>query len=119
MTVVEWSWEKEKFSEGCNASFLTLIPKTSSPIGLNDYRLISLIGLWYKVISKLLAERMKSVVGKLISKEQSDFLKGRSILDGILIANETVEFLKSQRKKGSSLKLTLRKPMTRWSGRSF
>ncbi|XP_019429666.1 PREDICTED: uncharacterized protein LOC109337200 [Lupinus angustifolius] len=50
---------------GCNASFIVLIPKKKSPQGLNDFRPISLIGSIQKIISKLLAARIKKAVDKL------------------------------------------------------
>lgn len=58
---------------------------------LKDFRPISLIGSLYKVISKVLVRRLKSVVGKLISKNQSAFLKDRFILDGVVALNEIIE----------------------------
>ena len=71
MAMIDWFWEKEILSERCNTSFLTLIPKIPNPIGLNDYRPSSLIRIAYKIISKVMADRMKSVMGKLICMEQS------------------------------------------------
>jgi hypothetical protein len=73
------------------ASFLTLIPKKDHPQGLHDYRPICLIGSIYKILSKMLANRLKSVLGKLISKCQSAFLPGRQIFDGVLILNEIID----------------------------
>ena len=62
-------------SEGCNASFITLIPKNSKPIGLNDFRPISFIGIFYKIISKLLTERLKTVMADLLGKHNRRSLK--------------------------------------------
>ncbi|GJW03798.1 RNA-directed DNA polymerase, eukaryota [Tanacetum coccineum] len=56
-------WEKMEISRGCNASFVIIIPKVADPIGLGDFRPISLIGCYYKVIAKMLAKRVKRVVG--------------------------------------------------------
>ncbi|KAJ9567392.1 LOW QUALITY PROTEIN: hypothetical protein OSB04_003358, partial [Centaurea solstitialis] len=95
LAVFEWFWDKEDLNVGCNASFLSLIPKVKSPWGLDDFRPISLIGIIYKIISKVLATRLKVVIGSLISDVQSAFVKGRSILDGVLIANEAVDFEKA------------------------
>ncbi|GKC22092.1 cysteine-rich receptor-like protein kinase [Tanacetum coccineum] len=70
-------WEaKGEFSKGCNASFVTLVPKVDDPLGLGDYRPISLIGSYYKIISKLLAERVKKVIGNVIGekKKQNDIV---------------------------------------------
>jgi len=45
----------------------------------------------YKILAKLLANRLKGVIGSVISDSQSAFVKNRQILDGILIANEVVD----------------------------
>nr|GEX00659.1 cysteine-rich receptor-like protein kinase [Tanacetum cinerariifolium] len=87
---VELFWETGEISKGCNASFITLILKVADPIGLGDFRPISLIGSYYKIIAKMLAERVKLVVGKLVGEVRNVFIKGRYILDGVLITNETV-----------------------------
>ncbi|KAJ9559867.1 hypothetical protein OSB04_005027 [Centaurea solstitialis] len=109
LSALHWVLEKGEFSGGCNASFLTLIPKVPNPMELNEFRPISLIGIFYKILSKILAERLKAVLGKLISGEQSAFLKGRSILDGVLIANETIDFLKRSKKKSLIFKVDFEK----------
>jgi len=57
---------------------------------VRDFRPISLVGGIYKIISKVLANRFKSVVGKIISNTQNAFIGGRQILDSVLIANECV-----------------------------
>lgn len=81
----------------CNASFIALVPKRKSAIELKDFRLISLISSIYKITAKLLAERLKSVIGKLISENQNAFIKQRQITDATLIANEILdERLKSE-----------------------
>lgn len=85
---------------GCNASFITLVPKVADPVSLNDFRPISLIGSLYKVISKILAERLKKVISTVISPEQTAFIKGRSILDGPLITTEILSWLRRCKKKG-------------------
>ncbi|XP_060212175.1 uncharacterized protein LOC132639770 [Lycium barbarum] len=71
-----------------NASFISLIPKKKGAIELKDYRPISLISSVYKIASKLLAERLKTVIGKLVSGSQNAFVRGRQITDASLIANE-------------------------------
>ncbi|MCI00018.1 LINE-1 reverse transcriptase like, partial [Trifolium medium] len=77
--------------------FITLIPKKDNPANLNDFRPISLVGSIYKVLSKVLANRMKKFLPKLIDETQSAFVQGRQILDGVLIANEVID--EAKRKK--------------------
>jgi hypothetical protein len=63
----------------------------ASPQKLNDFRPISLVGSLYKILAKVLANRLRLVVGNVISETQTTFVKDRQILDGILIANEVVD----------------------------
>ena len=79
------------FPSGSNASFVALIPKISQPQSLNDYRPISLIGCMYKIVAKLLANRLKLVLPSLIDERQSAFIKNRHILHGIVILNEVID----------------------------
>jgi len=80
-----------KLSKGINSTFIALIPKVQSPQRINDFRPISLVGCMYKVLAKVLANRLQSVIGSVVSDVQSAFVKGKQILDGILIANEVVD----------------------------
>ncbi|XP_028070644.1 uncharacterized protein LOC114273078 [Camellia sinensis] len=92
---------------GINSSFITLIPKVQSPSCLNEYRPISLIGSLYKLLAKVLANRMKQVMPKIISEVQSAFFGGRNILDGVLIANEIVDGWRKSNRKGLGLNILL------------
>ncbi|GKE21864.1 hypothetical protein Tco_1433376, partial [Tanacetum coccineum] len=62
-----------KFPPGCNSSFIALIPKKHDAKFVKDYRPISLIGCFYKIVSKILANRLKMVISELISDVQSAF----------------------------------------------
>ena len=64
-----------------NASFLVLIPKKEGTKDLKDFRSISLVGSFFKLLAKVLANRLKKVVGKIVSKSQNAFVEGRQILD--------------------------------------
>ncbi|GJW61477.1 putative RNA-directed DNA polymerase, eukaryota, reverse transcriptase zinc-binding domain protein [Tanacetum coccineum] len=85
--------------QGANSSFFTLIPKVSNPIHIKDFRPISLIGIHYKIIAKILANRLSKVIDKIVSKEQSAFIAGRQILDGPLILSEVIDWFKKIKKK--------------------
>ncbi|GKA50055.1 RNA-directed DNA polymerase, eukaryota, reverse transcriptase zinc-binding domain protein [Tanacetum coccineum] len=76
---------------GVNSSFFTLIPKVNNPTLITDFRPISLIGIHYKIIAKILANRLSKVIDKIVSKEQSAFIAGRQILDGPVILSEIIE----------------------------
>lgn len=80
-----------KLSKGINTTFIALIPKVASPQNINDFRPISLVGSLYKILAKLLSNRLRGVIGSVVSESQSAFVKNRQILDGILIANEVVD----------------------------
>ncbi|KAJ0477029.1 putative RNA-directed DNA polymerase [Helianthus annuus] len=93
----------------CTSSFIALIPKSKDPTGPADFRPISLIGVINKVISKVLVNRLKGVMGKLISEHQSAFLAGRSITDGPLILNEVLNWLKASKRSGMFFKVDISK----------
>ncbi|GJX81479.1 RNA-directed DNA polymerase, eukaryota [Tanacetum coccineum] len=76
---------------GANSSFFTLIPKVNNPTLITDFRPISLIDTHYKIIVKILANRLAKVIDKIVSKEQSTFMVGRQILDGPIILSEIIE----------------------------
>jgi len=66
----------EVFPRCLLAYFVTLIPKVSSPMSLKDFRPISLLGCIYKLLAKMLARRLASVMDSIISTSQSTFIKG-------------------------------------------
>ncbi|KAJ9678521.1 hypothetical protein PVL29_020644 [Vitis rotundifolia] len=81
-------YEHSSFLKSLNNTFLVLIPKKSGAEDLGDFRPISLLGGLYKLLAKVLANRLKIVVGKVVSTSQNAFVRGRQILDASLIANE-------------------------------
>ncbi|KAI9185839.1 hypothetical protein LWI28_011207 [Acer negundo] len=60
-----------------NNSFIALIPKYANPEAITHYRPISLVGLLYKVISKILANRLKRVMNSIIGENQMAFVANR------------------------------------------
>ena len=86
------------FPRGSNKSFVALIPKVKDPQNLNEYRPISLIGCIYKIVAKLLANRLKLVMPDIIDERQSTFISGRHLLHNVLIVNEVVEEAKRHQK---------------------
>ena len=101
--------EHSSFLKSLNNTFLVLIPKKSGVEDLRDFRPISLLGGLYKLLAKVLANRMKKVVGKVVSTSQNAFVKGRQILDASLIANEVIDTWQKQKEKGVICKLDIEK----------
>jgi hypothetical protein len=98
-----------KLAKGINTTFIVLIPKVGNPQRLNDFRLISLVGSLYKIIAKLLANRLRLVISSVVSETQSAFIKNWQILDGILIANEVVDEARKLKKKLMLFKVDFKK----------
>jgi hypothetical protein len=74
--------------------FVVLIPKVNSPFTLGDFRPISLLGCMYKIIAKVLTARLARVMDRLVAHTQSAFLKGRHLVDSVLVVNEVVDLVK-------------------------
>ncbi|GLT59681.1 hypothetical protein SLA2020_324880 [Shorea laevis] len=98
-----------KLVKGSNASFIVLVPKKTNPQGMNDFRPISLIGSMYKIISKLLANRLRMVMPSIISESQTAFVGNRQITDGIIIINEMLHDMKRGNKAGLIFKADFEK----------
>ncbi|KAK2648656.1 hypothetical protein Ddye_016145 [Dipteronia dyeriana] len=73
-----------------NNTFLALIPKIRNPNSLKDYRPISLVRVTYKILAKVLANRLKKVMDLVISPNPMAFVKGRQIVDSFVIAEEVI-----------------------------
>nr|GEU48147.1 RNA-directed DNA polymerase, eukaryota [Tanacetum cinerariifolium] len=104
------------FPNGCNPLFIALIPKVLDAKHLNEFRCISLIGCQYKIIGKILANRLSLVIDGIISHEQSAFIKGRQIMDGPLILNELISWCKDKKKQALMFKVDFQKAFdsVRW-----
>lgn len=109
LEVMKMFHEQGKINKGCSSAFIAMIPKVKDPDTLNDYRPITLVGITSKIISKVLANRLKKVLDKLISVNQSAFLKDRLIIDGPLIINEMIAWVKKSNRKAFVFKVDFNK----------
>ena len=111
LKVVECSRISGRIAPSLNSTFLALIPKKDKTTTFADFMLMSLCNLNYKLISKIIAVRLKPHIDSHISQEQFGFLKNRQIVEPIGI---TQEILHSEQKTlmPSSLSWTWLKLLT-------
>ncbi|KAG7594282.1 Reverse transcriptase domain [Arabidopsis thaliana x Arabidopsis arenosa] len=91
-TVAIQSFFKKGFlPKGVNTTILALIPKKENAQVMKDYRPISCCNVLYKVISKILANRLKDLLPQIVSSNQSAIVKDRLLMENVLLASELVK----------------------------
>nr|GEY14229.1 reverse transcriptase domain-containing protein [Tanacetum cinerariifolium] len=95
--------------KGGNSSFITLILKTQGAKMVNDFRPISLIGSLYKIIAKLLANGLVTVLDGLVNEVKYAFIANHQILDGPFLLNEIIYWYKMKKKQSMVFKFDFEK----------
>nr|GEZ34127.1 RNA-directed DNA polymerase, eukaryota, reverse transcriptase zinc-binding domain protein [Tanacetum cinerariifolium] len=106
---VSYFLKEGNFPKGGNASFIALIHKKKDAKVVNDYRSICLIGSLYKIISKILANRLMGVLGDLVNEFESAFISNRQILDGPFILDELIHWCKYKKRQTMIFKVDFEK----------
>ena len=101
--------------QSLNSTFLALIPKTDNLETLDEFRPISLCNCSYKIISKVIARRVKTILSERILEEQFGFLEGRQIHEAIGISQEGIHSVKTRKLKAAVLRIDLSKEYDRVS----
>lgn len=109
MNVVEDSRLDRTILKVLKTSFISLIPKQDNAQNPDRFRPIALCNVVYKIISKVVANRLKPLLPTLVSVEQSGYVEGRQILNNIIQVHEVLRSLLSNRKAGMIMQLDLDK----------
>lgn len=94
-----------------NKCFITLIPKVERPETIINFRPITLCNSIYKVVTKILVNRLRPLLDKIVGPCQASFLPGRQASDNIIVTQEILHDLQKKRGKigGMSFKIDLEK----------
>ena len=100
-----------------NYGVFILLPKLKLPNNIKQFRPICLLNVIYKIITKVLTIRLSKIAERIISKNQTTFIPGRNILDGVVILQEVLHELRVKNQQGIVLTLDFEKAYDRvdWS----
>jgi hypothetical protein len=105
--MLNYTLHKQKIGGATNSTFLSLIPKESNPSNFSRFRPISLCNSSYKILTKIIATRLNPLLTKLISENQSGFLKDKQITDNIVLVQEAIHSSKKSKAPGMVVKLDM------------
>jgi hypothetical protein len=103
-----WSRKFDRF-EQLNSAYIILLPKKEDATSIREYRPISLVHSFAKLITKILANRLAGRLNELVSPVQSAFIKGRFIQDNFMLVQQTARYLHQQKQARILLKLDITK----------
>ena len=85
--------------QGLNETYITLIPKIPHPQLASQFRPISLCNVCYKLITKVIVQRLKNILPELVAPTQTSFVLGRQIGDNIVIMQEILHTMRKMKGK--------------------
>jgi ribonuclease HI len=105
--MIKKSQASSKLGGGTNSAFLALIPKEKGALNFSRFRPISLCNTSYKILTKVIANRLKNVLPLIVPENQGGFIKGRQIADNIILVQESLHSSLCRKDKGMIIKLDL------------
>ena len=97
----------ERIGGSTNSAFLVLIPKEKYVVTFDRYRPISLYNIGYKIITKIMENRLKTIMLRIIPENQAGFIKGRRIWDNIILVQEAIHSSLKNHENGMVVKIDL------------
>ncbi|XP_026396268.1 uncharacterized protein LOC113290895 [Papaver somniferum] len=104
LEAIQFCWRNNIIPSGMNSKFLVLIPKIKGAKTAQCFRPIGLSNFCFKIITKIITERITSYLPNLVSQQQYAFVKNRNIHEQILLASGLVNEMSTIRRGGNSLK---------------
>jgi hypothetical protein len=92
-----------------NYGMVTLLPTVDNAVEMKNFRPICLLNVCYKIITKVLNNRLASCITKVISDSQYGFIQGRYIMDRVVSLNEILHEVKTKKQSGVVLKIDFEK----------
>jgi hypothetical protein len=106
-------WDEQLDIKRLNFGVITLVPKLKEANTIKQYRPICLLNVDYKIFTKVLTNRLVPVAQKVIGKNQTGFVKGRNILEGVVVLHEVMHELQRSKARGLVLKINFEKAYDR------
>jgi hypothetical protein len=83
------------FPSGGSITLMKLIPKDGDKTPVKNWRPITLLNVSYKILAKILTNRIENILPKIRNPTQTGFVKGRYILENLITCWETLEWARS------------------------
>eukprot|EP00253_Pinus_taeda_P020133 PITA_20133 len=100
-------FKNHKMGENTKSSHIALIPKEVNPLSFNRFRPISLCNVSYKIVTKILANRLKKLLPHLISENQGGFVPSKQITDNVILIQEVIHNSFNRGERGMIIKLDM------------
>ncbi|KAK2640312.1 hypothetical protein Ddye_028107 [Dipteronia dyeriana] len=109
MNFIKGFYEDRAIVKDINNTYIALIPKYGTSESLSVYRSIGLVNYMYKILAKVLVNRLKTVMIDIISECQLNFVRNRQIIDSFMVAEEIIQSWKKDKEDGLIIKLDFEK----------